>query len=215
MTGSRPAYLQLPVLQWLLPLLALIAGAVAGAIEYTGLTENSLLYLLAALFTSLVFAVAGLVALLMGLIRYRRIEHSRKGWHLAAGVLLNGILISAPILYGVGESLDRIEMEKHNKACTEVKMLEMDILRYQQIHDQWPSESAGLGALDEITSASGLDPWGRPYLYRLEALPESGGKPTQQPRVWSVGPDGHSGTNDDIGRTTQQKRRPSMHWPAP
>ena len=50
-----------------------------------------------------------------------------------------------------------------------------------------------------------VDPWGKPYRYRLEE---------DSFYVWSSGPDGLLGTDDDIDSNSRRFRWHYWHWPA-
>lgn len=80
---------------------------------------------------------------------------------------------------------------------------------YRLSMGKYPSTAEGLKALIEAPSGAGskwrgpyledaskiVDPWGQPYQY---AYPGNRNGATR-PDIWSVGPDGKGGTEDDIG----------------
>jgi len=87
--------------------------------------------------------------------------------------------------------------------------IETPLLQYKLITGHYPMGDDGLNALIENTEgvpawrgpyikadAVPLDPWGHPYEY---AFPSSHGQGVGKYDVWSDGPDGTSGTADDIG----------------
>jgi general secretion pathway protein G len=97
---------------------------------------------------------------------------------------------------------------KIQTAKAQIGMFRGMIDMYQQDVDSYPSTQSGLEALrrqpSDVSSSnkwSGpyistevpLDPWGRPYQYLAP------GKNNPDFDIWSMGPDGQSGTADDIG----------------
>lgn len=58
-------------------------------------------------------------------------------------------------------------------------------------NDRWPTDEQGLDALETRLP---IDPWGNPYQYRATARTTMQG----HPELFSMGPDGEPGTDDDI-----------------
>lgn len=94
-----------------------------------------------------------------------------------------------------------------NAAKAEVEQLSSLVEQYNLDCKQYPMELEGLiqppADLPDPTRWGGpylqkptvpLDPWDRPYNY---AYPSSFGQ--DRPDIWSSGPDGQSGTDDDVG----------------
>ena len=80
------------------------------------------------------------------------------------------------------------------------------LMSYKLAIGKYPSTEEGLNALLNAPESAGdrwkgpyvrslpLDPWGNPYQYRYPAQKSKDGYD-----VWSMGPDGKNGTEDDIG----------------
>jgi len=96
-------------------------------------------------------------------------------------------------------------------AKTQIGMLEASLERYVLDTRTYPSTEDGLVALIEEPSDEDngknwdgpyitkskipKDPWGGDYQYEF---PPSHGKDKDTPEIWSTGPDGEEGTEDDI-----------------
>ena len=85
---------------------------------------------------------------------------------------------------------------------------------YAAEYGAYPSETEGLDAIHNhfYDERILIDPWGGPYGYRLEESPDMNGE--LAPYVWSCGPDGISGTDDDIDAKSRRIILPYVHWPA-
>lgn len=96
-----------------------------------------------------------------------------------------------------------------NAAKAEIESLETILRFYQADMDGYPTTQDGLEALREPPpegAGSGkwrgpyldgpipLDPWGNPYQYEFP-----GRYAENKPDLWSLGPDGISGSDDDVG----------------
>lgn len=89
------------------------------------------------------------------------------------------------------------------KAKSDIKTIEMSLIRYKTAHRMMPTTAQGLEALVQPGSASGggsllkqegiKDPWGNTYQYRNPGRKTVGGYD-----IYSMGPDGQEGTADDI-----------------
>lgn len=132
--------------------------------------------------------------------------------HLAAGLLLNGIMLFIPIWAYIEDYMYRQNIKKHNTALSQIREIHYSIewLVADQVFDS-PSEIQGLDDLrPHITKLFKHlehleDPWDRPYGYRLH---------DGRPYIWSYGPDGISGTDDDIDHKSNHRIAPYYHWPA-
>lgn len=146
----------------------------------------------------------------MAILRIRhprqRQRHSRNAFTLMEVLLVLVILvvlgaIVVPIFTGVGESANV------KAATAQVGFMESAIDMYKFETKQLPSSLEDL--INEPSDAklaknwSGpymkanrdlIDPWDNPYKYEAK-----GKKNTGSYDVWSVGPDGQDGTEDDIG----------------
>lgn len=95
-----------------------------------------------------------------------------------------------------------------NAAKSQVGMFKSPLDMYQLDLGQYPSTSAGLSALRRAAGDAQdskwagpylekevpLDPWGRQYQYA-----NPGKHNTDSYDLWSLGPDGAEGTDDDVG----------------
>jgi len=138
--------------------------------------------------------------------------HASQGFTLIEVLLVLVILvvlaaIAVPMYSGIGERA------KESAAHTQVGLFKDAIMNYQMTVSQLPS------SLDDLVNAPGdarlarkwtgpyietnkefLDPWDNPYNYSSKGTKNQGGFD-----VWSSGPDGQNGTDDDIGNWPQAK----------
>ncbi|MCA9040075.1 MAG: type II secretion system major pseudopilin GspG [Planctomycetaceae bacterium] len=140
--------------------------------------------------------------------RIIRKSRQRRGFTLIEVLVVLGIIVLlatmvGPRILGSREKADR------DATFAQVKSIKSNLERYQLDMKTFPSTEAGLAALIEEPSedAEGVgnvdnwagpymeeippDPWGNDYQYEYE----SG---DGMPKVWSYGPDGEDGTDDDI-----------------
>lgn len=102
---------------------------------------------------------------------------------------------------------ERSDAARPRMARDDIGRMKMACKLFRLDCGRWPDESAGLNALLQnpgITHWQGPyverlapDPWGRPYHYAFNANADSNSSAAI--RITSVGPDGRSGTEDDIG----------------
>ncbi len=100
-----------------------------------------------------------------------------------------------------------------NAARSQIKAFKTPLNAYQLDIGDYPSTAQGLDALryppadladpskwsgPYLDSEVPLDPWGNPYQYEYPGRYDS-----SQPDIWSFGPDGINGTEDDIGSWQQ------------
>ena len=165
---------------------------------------------------AMIFGFAGIRHLIKAFIFQRNIQ-SADGelWviPLAAGVLLNAVLIVAVIWVSVGDYNLRQSKKRYNVAVNQIHQIHYFIIDYLAIPtNDLPSEDEGLEMLRSQTSTrfpdnvSLIDPWGKPYGYRLRE---------NYFYVWSAGPDGLDNTDDDIDINNHRFRWYYWHWPAP
>ncbi len=83
-------------------------------------------------------------------------------------------------------------LSKAASAAAEVKALQQVIQGYKAHHGAFPTAEQGIQALKLPVELK--DPWGNPFHYRLAGTRSKDGF-----EVFSAGPDGKPGTNDDIG----------------
>ena len=99
----------------------------------------------------------------------------------------------------------RSEQARKAAATTDIKMLETALENFEVDNGRYPTTDEGLGALitppAQVRAWGGpylkkgmpVDPWGRPYGYRFPGQINPG-----SPDVFSYGPDGNEGGNDDV-----------------
>ncbi|MDB6074175.1 MAG: ral secretion pathway protein [Verrucomicrobiaceae bacterium] len=136
--------------------------------------------------------------------RHRRLL--RSGFTLMEMILVLAII---GILVGLGIFAMKgvVGDAEIGKAMADIRTLQTNIVRYRTMAGFVPSQSQGLEALSkkpsgnpaprswrQLMDASALtDPWGHPYQYRNPGKKETGGYD-----VYSTGPDGQDGTQDDV-----------------
>jgi general secretion pathway protein G len=96
-----------------------------------------------------------------------------------------------------------------NAAKTQIKAFKTPLQAYKLDIGDFPATGDGLEALRDaptnlqnpdkwsgpyLDSPVPLDPWGNPYQYEYP-----GKYDTEQPDIWSFGPDGIDNTDDDVG----------------
>jgi len=104
--------------------------------------------------------------------------------------------------------IKNIKKARITTAKAQIKTLEQAVLDYYMDVGQYPDSSIGLDAL--VEQPSGVenwdtdgylaepivpkDPWHNEYVYYLETSAEGSAKPL----IYSMGPDGKDGTDDDV-----------------
>jgi general secretion pathway protein G len=95
-------------------------------------------------------------------------------------------------------------------AKAEIEVLENALRLYRLDVSTYPATDAGLEALSQapgdtdkwqgpyLEQDSLQDPWGRPYQYQFP-----GQYSEDKPDIWSLGPDGEDGSEDDVGNWTE------------
>ena len=199
----------------LYPAVVLLMMLTIGIISYFGPTEKQFSFYLILIIISPLLGIAGIVNLCKGTIRYRNIEHKQKKRYLIAGLILNGAVLSIPLLIVITNNIHNRNRERHNDAIRQIVSLERDLQNFRFSYGTWPSqEGEGLKELEKLRLRDNfwIDPWGKPYNYRLEKPVENSKEPI--PYVWSSGPDRISGTDDDIDAKTPHRHRYICHWPS-
>lgn len=136
----------------------------------------------------------------------RRRRLLRSGFTLMEMILVLAII---GILVGLGIFAMKgvVGDAEIGKAMADIRTLQTNIVRYRTMAGFVPSQSQGLEALAkkpsgnpaprswrQLMDPSALtDPWGHPYQYRNPGKKETGGYD-----VYSMGPDGQDGTQDDV-----------------
>ena len=136
--------------------------------------------------------------------------------HRSLGILMATLFVllalSASLSPGVSSSVAALiennpELARYSRVTAELHSFETALLSYKMNTSVVPTTAQGLQALEAMPTAPPLpsnyhrlmgrlpkDPWNHDFLYRSparnSALPYD---------LWSLGPDGVSGTQDDIG----------------
>jgi general secretion pathway protein G len=129
-----------------------------------------------------------------------------KGFTLMEMLLVLGIIA---LLLGMGTymMINIIPDAEVAKVKGDITALEVTLTRYKTNNSAYPTVEQGLSALAAkpvagpvprnykplLREQALVDPWGRPYQYRLP------GKHNPEFDVFSLGPDGVEGTEDDVG----------------
>jgi general secretion pathway protein G len=100
-----------------------------------------------------------------------------------------------------------IDTSKDTRVTTDMEKIATGLLGYEARNQRLPTTDQGLKALVDKPATEPIperwtqflkevptDPWGQEYKYRNPAQRSKDGYD-----VWSVGPDGQDGTDDDIG----------------
>jgi general secretion pathway protein G len=137
--------------------------------------------------------------------RHRDHRRARGGFTLMEVLLVLAILvILGSLAVGVFSGVQR--NANINAARSQVGLIDSQLRQYQFDIGQYPTDLSALRSLPADVSDPNkwagpyldrdvpLDPWGREYMYN-----PNGGRNTDKPDVWSVGPDGQDGTQDDVG----------------
>jgi hypothetical protein len=122
---------------------------------------------------------------------YGRVAKRLLGWAMGCAVaaLLLCLVASGLIFVGQGDqNSDRVQIDLTD--------LHRVLKQYRDRAGAWPAEARWSEVLVEarLLERSPLDPWDRPYQYRLEVV--DGGE--TQPVVSCMGRDGVAGTEDDL-----------------
>jgi len=132
----------------------------------------------------------------------------RAGFTLVELLIVLGILVAMFALV-LPRFLGSQKKAKIDLCKTQIGAYRAALERYYIDCDRFPTTEQGLEALGAVpadlpanvtwhgpyvSSDIGADPWGNPYQY--EYPPAQGGGDT--PDIWSYGPDGEDGTDDDV-----------------
>ena len=140
-------------------------------------------------------------------------RNARRGFTLMEVLLVIGILvalvaIALPNLLVAKDEADR------RTAKLQVNNLAGSAELYNTLYSKFPSQSQGLNSLytqpgdappnwkPVLKAPVGKDPWGNDYNYTYPGQKITTGGPD----VWSNGPDGQSGTADDIGNWPSESK---------
>ena len=136
----------------------------------------------------------------------RRRRLLRSGFTLMEMILVLAII---GILVGLGIFAMKgvVGDAEIGKAMADIRTLQTNIVRYRTMAGFVPSQAQGLEAMAKkpsgnpaprswrqlMDSSALTDPWGHPEHYRNPGKKETGGYD-----VYSMGPDGQEGTQDDV-----------------
>jgi general secretion pathway protein G len=132
---------------------------------------------------------------------------ARRGFTLMEMLVVLGILVFLVSMV-VPRILGSQKKADVQSAKTQIGMLKATLSRYALDCKAFPTTDQGLQALlvapDGVDAWAGpyvdadvlpKDPWGHDYQY---AYPPTHGSSVDSPDIWSLGPDGQDGTDDDI-----------------
>jgi general secretion pathway protein G len=132
-------------------------------------------------------------------------RRARPGFTLMEVLLVLAILVILGSL-AVGVFTGVQSRANQNAAKSQIGLIDSQLRQYHFDVGQFPTDLSALRAVPvdvpDPNKWNGpyldrdvpVDPWGRDYMYN-----PSGGRNTDKPDIWSVGPDGADGTEDDIG----------------
>ena len=137
-------------------------------------------------------------------------SHIQRGFTLIELVLVMTI-ITILVGSGIYMTMGQTDSAKFNNAESTVQALSTQLLLYEKDNKRLPTTEQGLMALVEKPSTSpvpprwtklykkeGLtDPWDNTYRYAY--FPKKDGRSGVKFDIWSIGPDGVDGNEDDIG----------------
>jgi len=132
---------------------------------------------------------------------------SRRGFTLVE-ILLVVVILAMIAAFTVPNLLDTQQGASIDMTKNQIKELDKYLKLYRTQNNNYPSGDQGLKALVEkpegdpvprkwgqIIEELPVDPWGGEYKYAFPG--EHNGE--KKPDIWSNGPDGQEGTEDDIG----------------
>jgi general secretion pathway protein G len=107
----------------------------------------------------------------------------------------------------------RTEQARIAAAKADISAIDLQLDAFEVDAGRYPSSEEGLAALmnppatvkawhGPYLKKPPIDPWGRPYVYRFPGQINQGGAD-----LFSVGPDGNEGGNDDIGNWAAQAQQ--------
>jgi general secretion pathway protein G len=134
-------------------------------------------------------------------------NRARSGFTLVE-ILLVVVILAMIAAFAVPSLLGTQEQAQIDLASSSVKDFERHLKLYRLNNGAYPSSEQGLKALVEkpegepvpkkwsaILEELSPDPWGNEFKYSFPG--EKNGE--KKPDIWSTGPDGQDGTEDDIG----------------
>ena len=142
----------------------------------------------------------------------------RRKWNAYSGFTLIELLLVLVILAVLATIVMRntsgiSEKARITTAKSQMKILESSLEEFEIDVGRYPTSEEGLNALTEqpgnvkgwshpyLKQKIGNDPWGHPYIYKFP-----GSKNSKSFDVFSAGPDGAEGTDDDIGNWNEDSK---------
>jgi general secretion pathway protein G len=138
----------------------------------------------------------------------RAFDPRRRGFTLVEMLIVLGILV-AMFAMVLPRFLGSQKKAKINQAETQIGAFRAALEHYYLDCDRFPTTEQGLSALvtkpadlaetvtwrgPYVSGDIGADPWGNPYQYEFPPTHGTG----DTPDIWSYGPDGEDGTEDDV-----------------
>jgi general secretion pathway protein G len=138
--------------------------------------------------------------------RLRNLQHAsravvRQGFTLVELLVVVAILLVLASV-AVPSYMYYLELSRVNTARFETKMLATQIKSWAYAHEGQYPESGDWSLITLEGPNPPLDPWRRPYAWELIQVPQLEVM-TLTPIVYSAGPDGVFGTDDDISSARQ------------
>ena len=131
-------------------------------------------------------------------------RRKRRGFTLIEVLLVLAILVilSTMVTLGFQRTLSR---SKISAALAQIDLFETPLNMYQMDMLSLPATNDGLDALIQVPSSGYQEKWQGPYLGDDAIPPDPWGQPyhyemidAERYRIWSAGPDGQDGTEDDV-----------------
>jgi general secretion pathway protein G len=153
----------------------------------------------------ILLCLAGLVTSIFGFLGAKK-GNGGIGFSITGGVLsLLGIVIYIVLIVIVFSSMDTIMNSAKIKAAKlQLEGLETPLEQYAKENGEYPAtldDLRGKNGSKQFIEGFDSDPWGRPFEYERLS-----GRNNKGYRLYSVGPDGESGTNDDVHPDKKSKR---------
>lgn len=135
----------------------------------------------------------------------------RRGFTLMEVLLVLAILVILGSL-AVGVFSGVQHSANVNAAKSQIGLLDSQLRQYHFDMGVFPSDLSALRTMPSdaadpnkwngpyLDKEIPLDPWERPYQYAVgDPVSGGGGRNVDKPDIWSLGPDGQDGTDDDVG----------------